>query len=381
MNEPEKLVVETESSPTDRPPADLFPGRRRKDPAADRPAVPPRRRAHHGLRQHQGLGRARGPHLERAGFRVGVLSGDVPQKKRETLLEDASRRASWTCWWPPMSPRAACISMASGTCSITTCRSMPRTTCTASAAPRAWAPRATRSALPASVMRSLPEIEAYIEQKIPVEQVTEELMTALPRKPREGVEATAQDGESIGEIFKDAREQRAAEEQRRGGGRGPGGGGVAARAVAAARARVALHAARASHAIRMPNPGWWTQAMARSRIRRQPPRPTPTRLPSMASASRASAGVGAAASGSRVHLAHRRLPTPRLRHPHQRKPSQKPRTHKIARQGLPGLARAMPVAARKRRQDGRRRQPGFLAADAAGPGLRKLVKRGPRSQH
>ena len=75
---------------------------------------------------------------------------------------------------------------------------------------------------------SLPDIEAYIEQKIPSEPVTQELMTALPRKPREGVELNAEEGESIGEIFKEVREARAAEDAKRGGGRGgprSGGGG------------------------------------------------------------------------------------------------------------------------------------------------------------
>jgi ATP-dependent RNA helicase RhlB len=73
---------------------------------------------------------------------------------------------------------------------------------------------------------SLPDIEAFIDQKIPGEHVTPEMLVALPRKPREGVEAQAEEGESIGEIFKEAREQRAADEQRRGGGRrGAGGGG------------------------------------------------------------------------------------------------------------------------------------------------------------
>src|SRR5690606_14745649 len=67
---------------------------------------------------------------------------------------------------------------------------------------------------------SLPDIEAYIEQKIPSEPVTQELMTALPRKPREGVELNAEEGESIGEIFKEVREARAAEDAKRGGGRG-----------------------------------------------------------------------------------------------------------------------------------------------------------------
>src|SRR5690606_35839230 len=71
----------------------------------------------------------------------------------------------------------------------------------------------------------LPDIEAYIEQKIPSEPVTAELLTALPRKPREGVELEPEEGESVSEIFREAREQRAAEDARRGGGRREGGGG------------------------------------------------------------------------------------------------------------------------------------------------------------
>jgi ATP-dependent RNA helicase RhlB len=74
---------------------------------------------------------------------------------------------------------------------------------------------------------SLPDIEAYIDQKIPGEHVTPEMLVALPRKPREDVEANAEDGESIGEIFKEVREARAAEDAKRGGGRGgPRSGGA-----------------------------------------------------------------------------------------------------------------------------------------------------------
>ena len=64
---------------------------------------------------------------------------------------------------------------------------------------------------------SLPDIEAYIEQKLPSEPVTQELLTALPRAPKPHVEAVAEDGESIGEIFKEVREARAAEDAKRGG--------------------------------------------------------------------------------------------------------------------------------------------------------------------
>jgi ATP-dependent RNA helicase RhlB len=51
--------------------------------------------------------------LERGGYRVGVLSGDVPQKKRESLLGKFQKPASSRSWWPPTWPRAACTSTAS----------------------------------------------------------------------------------------------------------------------------------------------------------------------------------------------------------------------------------------------------------------------------
>jgi ATP-dependent RNA helicase RhlB len=65
---------------------------------------------------------------------------------------------------------------------------------------------------------SLPDIETYIDMKIPVEPVTAELLTSLPRPERPApVAGEEDDGESIGEIFREVREQKAAEGQRRGG--------------------------------------------------------------------------------------------------------------------------------------------------------------------
>jgi ATP-dependent RNA helicase RhlB len=70
----------------------------------------------------------------------------------------------------------------------------------------------------------LPDIEAYIGQEIPRASVDPELLIAQPRAPRPQVEAVAEEGESIGEIFKEVREARAAEDAKRGGGRGRSGG-------------------------------------------------------------------------------------------------------------------------------------------------------------
>jgi ATP-dependent RNA helicase RhlB len=73
---------------------------------------------------------------------------------------------------------------------------------------------------------SLPDIEAYIDQKIPGEHVTPDMLVAVPRAPRPVVEGDASgEDDSIHTIFREAREQKAADEQRRGGGRGKPGGG------------------------------------------------------------------------------------------------------------------------------------------------------------
>jgi ATP-dependent RNA helicase RhlB len=75
---------------------------------------------------------------------------------------------------------------------------------------------------------SLPDIEAYIEQKIPSEPVTRELMTSLPRPERERqavVEGDGGDGDdSLSTIFREAREARAADDSKRGSGRSGSGG-------------------------------------------------------------------------------------------------------------------------------------------------------------
>jgi len=72
---------------------------------------------------------------------------------------------------------------------------------------------------------SLPDIEAFIEQKLPVARVEADLLVARPRKPREvPADGEVVEEESIGAIFKEAREQKAADDERRGGGRAGSGG-------------------------------------------------------------------------------------------------------------------------------------------------------------
>ncbi|MFO7338841.1 MAG: ATP-dependent RNA helicase RhlB [Lysobacteraceae bacterium] len=169
--------------------------------------------------------------LEQAGYRVGVLSGDVPQKKRESLLRRFQAGQLEILVATDVAARGLHIDGVQYVYNF----DLPFD-------PEDYVHRIGRTARLGAegdaisfacerYAMSLPDIEAYIGQKIPVEPVTAELLTPLPRPPRqapaggEGEEA----GESVGEIFREARAQRAAEEERRGGrrrrGRGERAGG------------------------------------------------------------------------------------------------------------------------------------------------------------
>src|SRR5690606_7164423 len=161
--------------------------------------------------------------LERAGYRVGVLSGDVPQKKRETLLKRFQAGQLEILVATDVAARGLHIDGVEFVFNY----DLPFD-------PEDYVHRIGRTArrgkegdaISFACERyavGLPDIEAFIEQKIPSEPVTAELLKPLPRKPREGGETDAAEGESVGEIFREAREQRAAEDARRGGGRSGGG--------------------------------------------------------------------------------------------------------------------------------------------------------------
>ena len=155
--------------------------------------------------------------LERAGYRVGVLSGDVPQKKRETLLKKFQAGNLEILVATDVAARGLHIEGVSHVFNYDLPFDAEDYVHRIGRTARLGAEGDAISFACERYAQSLPDIEAYIEQKIPVEPVTSELLTALPRKPREG--AAAQDGdedESIGEIFKEAREQRAADDARRG---------------------------------------------------------------------------------------------------------------------------------------------------------------------
>jgi ATP-dependent RNA helicase RhlB len=111
--------------------------------------------------------------------------------------------------------------------------------------------------------QGLPAIEAFIEQSIPVEPMTNEMLTAIPRAPRARVAGRRRAVESISDIFREARAEaeasgrgraapvaapRSGSARPRGGPRREAHASACAAAAAAARARAA--SARAPSAAR-----------------------------------------------------------------------------------------------------------------------------------
>ena len=166
--------------------------------------------------------------LEKAGYRVGVLSGDVPQKKRESLLKKFQAGQLEILVATDVAARGLHIDGVSHVYNYDLPFDAEDYVHRIGRTARLGAEGDAISFACERYAMSLPDIETYIEQKLPLEPVTAELLTALPRKPREGVELQAEEGESIGEIFREAREQRAADDARRGGPRKGGAGGPGA---------------------------------------------------------------------------------------------------------------------------------------------------------
>ncbi|SHE49727.1 ATP-dependent RNA helicase RhlB [Thermomonas hydrothermalis] len=155
--------------------------------------------------------------LEKAGYRVGVLSGDVPQKKRESLLKKFQAGQLEILVATDVAARGLHIDGVKYVYNY----DLPFD-------PEDYVHRIGRTARLGAegdaisfacerYAMSLPDIEAYIGQKIPSEPVTQELLTPLPRpersRPAEG------DAESIGAIYQEVRQAQATDEGRRGGGR------------------------------------------------------------------------------------------------------------------------------------------------------------------
>ena len=159
--------------------------------------------------------------LEKAGYRVGVLSGDVPQKKRESLLRKFQAGQLEILVATDVAARGLHIDGIKYVYNYDLPFDAEDYVHRIGRTARLGEEGDAISFACERYAMGLPDIEAYIEQKIPSEPVTQELLTALPRPERAKPAAgESDDGDSIGEIFKEVREARAAEEAKRGGGRG-----------------------------------------------------------------------------------------------------------------------------------------------------------------
>lgn len=167
--------------------------------------------------------------LEKGGYRVGVLSGDVPQKKRETLLAKFQKGQLEILVATDVAARGLHIDGVSHVYNYDLPFDAEDYVHRIGRTARLGAEGDAISFACERYAMSLPDIESYIEQKLPVVAVEPDLLIAIPRAPRELPEGTEGEQESIGAIFKEAREQRAADEERRGGGRRAGGAGSGAR--------------------------------------------------------------------------------------------------------------------------------------------------------
>src|SRR5690606_29863175 len=175
--------------------------------------------------------------LERAGFRVGVLSGDVPQKKRETLLGRFQKGQLDLLVATDVAARGLHIDGVSHVYNYDLPFDAEDYVHRIGRTARLGAEGDAISFACERYAVGLPDIEAYIEQKIPSEPVTAELLLPVPRQARPDVAVDAgdnKDGDSIGEIYREVRGAKAAEDAKRGGGRGarPAGGGGGPRADA-----------------------------------------------------------------------------------------------------------------------------------------------------
>ncbi|MDR1076185.1 MAG: ATP-dependent RNA helicase RhlB [Xanthomonadaceae bacterium] len=232
MNEPEKLVAETESITASKVRQRIyFPANEEKTPLLL------------GL-----LSRSEGARtmvfvntktfvervaraLEKAGYRVGVLSGDVPQKKRESLLNRFQKGQLEILVATDVAARGLHIDGVRYVYNFDLPFDAEDYVHRIGRTARLGAEGDAISFACEMYAMGLPDIEAYIEQKIPVEPVTGELLTALPRPPRAAPEGgEEEDNESIGEVFREIREAKRNEERsphsqrrRRSGGRSDSG--------------------------------------------------------------------------------------------------------------------------------------------------------------
>jgi len=148
--------------------------------------------------------------LEKAGYRVGVLSGDVPQKKRQSLLGRFQSGRLEILVATDVAARGLHIDGVSHVYNYDLPFDAEDYVHRIGRTARLGEEGDAISFACERYATSLPEIEAYIGQKIPALPVTAELLTALPRPTQSAASAGDLDdpNESIGTIFRQVREHK-----------------------------------------------------------------------------------------------------------------------------------------------------------------------------
>lgn len=135
--------------------------------------------------------------LEKAHYRVGVLSGDVPQKRRQSLLAKFQRGELEILVATDVAARGLHIDGVSHVYNFDLPFDAPDYVHRIGRTARLGAEGDAISFACELYAQGLPEIEAFIEQKIPTAPVTSELLEAIPRQPRAKLEGA----ESIADIY------------------------------------------------------------------------------------------------------------------------------------------------------------------------------------
>src|SRR5690606_12278020 len=135
--------------------------------------------------------------LERAGYRVGVLSGDRPQQNRESLLNRFQKGQLDILVATDVAARGLHIDGVSSVYNYDLPFDAEDYVHRIGRTARLGAEGDAISFACERYAMGLPDIEAYIEQKLPTAPVDPELLVPVPRAPRPKVEGE-DDGESIG---------------------------------------------------------------------------------------------------------------------------------------------------------------------------------------
>ena len=167
--------------------------------------------------------------LERAGYKVGVLSGDVPQKKRESLLRRFVQGELELLVATDVAARGLHIPEVSHVYNFDLPFDQEDYVHRIGRTARLGAKGDAISFACDEYAMGLPDIETFIDQKIPVEKITAELLLPLPsRKPRQDKDGQASAPSVIEDAMADSAEERRKRrerDQRDGRGRSGGGGG------------------------------------------------------------------------------------------------------------------------------------------------------------